>query len=99
MTSLCSTLSPCQVVTVAGSAGVSIEVLQLRREFRPGDPPDESSRIVCAMPEPRTDGEQEPAPQDAGGGSQGRLRIVLPLVLVGVFAAIVIVLATGPFVP
>ncbi|HMC03544.1 MAG TPA: hypothetical protein VKI23_05415 [Cellulomonadaceae bacterium] len=47
------------------------------------------------MPEPRTDGEQEPAPQDAGGGSQGRLRIVLPLVLVGVFAAIVIVLATG----
>ena len=95
MTSLCPALSPCQVVTAAGSAGVSVEALQLRRESRPGDPPDDSSRIVCAMPEPRTDGEQEPAPQDAGGGSQGRLRIVLPLVLVGVFAAIVIVLATG----
>lgn len=47
------------------------------------------------MPEPRTDGELEPAPEDAGGGSQGRLRIAPPLALVGVFAAIVIVLATG----
>jgi dipeptidyl aminopeptidase/acylaminoacyl peptidase len=47
------------------------------------------------MPEPRTDAEQELAPQDAGGGSQGRLRIVLPLALVGVFVATVIVLAAG----
>jgi TolB protein len=55
----------------------------------------EPSRIVCAMAEPRTDGEQGSAPQDAAGGSRGRLKIVVPLTLFGVLVAVAGVVAIG----